>query len=106
MAEKKNIRYYYSKIPNPIRNKYILTAIAFCVWMLFFDRHDVYTQIKLSNTLVEMTEKNKHFGERIEEINSVSKELKENDDAKERFARESYYMKKDDEEVFVIERKE
>ncbi len=102
MAKKSIFREYFEKIPKPFRNKYILTGIAFCGWMLFFDRHDLFTQLHLQNTLEDMKEKNAHYVEKVEEVNSASENLSENNDAKERFAREEYFMKKDDEEVFVI----
>ena len=106
MPKKSVFRLYYEKIPKQLRNKYILTAAVFCVWMLFFDRHDVFTQLHLQNTLDDMEAKNEHFEEKIKEVDKEDKELSANQESMERFAREKYLMKKDDEEIFVIEREE
>ncbi len=89
-----------------MRNKYVLTAVLFCVWMLFFDRHDLFTQRHLQNTLDDMNAKNKHFQEKVKEVDKENRELSASEENMERFAREKYLMKKDDEEIFVIERKE
>jgi len=79
---------------------------VFIAWMLFFDRNDVFTQLKLSSTLDDLQHKNTHYVEKLDHVNATAKDLSENKEAQERFARETYLMKKDDEEVFVIEKKD
>lgn len=106
MARKKIVGNYYEKIPKPIRNKYALTLLAFAVWMLFFDRNDVFTQFKLGSTLNDLQQKNTHYVSKLDEVNASAKDLSENKEEQERFARETYLMKKDNEEVFVIKHKE
>jgi len=106
MARKKTVGNYYEKIPKPIRNKYALTLIAFVVWMFFFDRNDVFTQFKLNNTLNDLEQKNTHYVDKLEDVSATALDLSENKEAQERFARETYLMKKQDEEVFVIKQKD
>ncbi len=106
MARNKIVGNYYEKIPKPVRNKYAITLIAFTVWMLFFDRNDVFTQFKLGSTLNDLQHKNTHYVEKLEDVSATAKDLAENTEAQERFARETYLMKKNDEDVFVIEQKQ
>ena len=106
MPKKTIFRTYYEKIPKQLRNKYVLTVAVFLVWMLFFDRHDFFTQRHLQNTLNDMEAKTEHFKEKVKEVEKENEDLTTNQETMERFAREKYLMKRDDEEVFVIERKE
>ena len=70
--------------------------------MLFFDTESIREQVKLSKTLDELQEHKTYL---LEEIDKNEKEVYslENDTAAlERFAREKYYMKRDNEDVYFI----
>ncbi|MBK0381825.1 septum formation initiator family protein [Pedobacter sp. SD-b] len=87
---------------NLIKNKYFLAGMAFLVWMFFFDRNDVASQYDY-RTKVEKLEEEKDFY--TAEIAKADKELKElttNVNSLEKFAREKYLMKRDNEDVFVV----
>ncbi len=90
------------KVPKFIRNKYSITFLVFLVWLLFFDNNDIITQIGNVQQLNELkAEKVRYQGE-IEKTRQALYELTSNPEALEKFAREKYLMKKDNEEVFVI----
>lgn len=94
----KNIR----KMVNLLRNKYFLATLVFAVWMLFFDRNDIVLQYEYRQQVSKLQEE-KDFYER--EIKQVKKDLTELDtdlQTAEKYARERYFMKKDNEDVFVI----
>jgi len=85
-----------------LRNKYFLAIAAFAIWMTFFDKNDMLSQYEY-RTEVNKLETEKDFY--TKEITSVKKDLKELDsnlNTAEKFAREKYFMKKDNEDVFVI----
>jgi cell division protein FtsB len=85
-----------------LKNKYFISSLAFVIWMLFFDRNDVLSQYDY-RTEVKKLEQEKDFY--IKEIEKVQKDLGElttNRDKLEKFARERYLMKRDNEDVFVI----
>jgi cell division protein FtsB len=71
--------------------------------MLFFDKHDVFTQLKLSQTVSDLKREKLDFLDKIEET-KLQKEFLENN--LEKVARERYFLKKANEEVFIIVRKE
>jgi cell division protein FtsB len=85
-----------------IRNKYFLSVAAFIVWMLFFDKNDMLSQYEFRAEVNKLQEE-KDFYER--ETATVKKDLNElntNLNTAEKFAREKYFMKRDNEDVFVI----
>lgn len=91
------------QIPAPLRNKYFLVLVLFFAWMIFLDRHDLITQWRLQNTVDKLEEDKAFYSEKIEEAEQERLDLDIND---EKFAREQYYMKKSDEDVFIIVEKE
>ena len=89
-----------------LKNKYVLTSIAFLVWISFFDRNDLITQYKLKNQLNKLYEEKAFFIEEIKKDSIELIELKTNPKSLEKFGREKYLMKKDNEEIFVVVTKE
>ena len=86
----------------PLKSWYFLILIAFVTWMVFFDGNDVGTQMRLKNKLISLDEEKIQLHEKIEQTNKALTALRED---KEKFAREKYYMKKDGEDVFIIDKK-
>lgn len=85
-----------------IFNKYFYTGLAFLVWISFFDRDNFIEQSRLSQALKGLRSKKEYYQREIVK-NKQKINLLETDSAYlEKFAREKYYMKKDNEEVFVI----
>jgi len=85
-----------------IKNKYTIAILAFFVWMLFFDRNSMITQYELSSTLSSYNDQKEYYNSELEK-DSISLNILENDKkALEKFAREKYLMKKDNEDVFLI----
>ncbi|MBL7114042.1 MAG: septum formation initiator family protein [Bacteroidales bacterium] len=85
-----------------LRNKYILTLLIFFFWLLIFDRNNLIDRIKIVRKLNEMERQKEYYETRIEQDSRKLNELKTNRENLEKFAREQYYMKKPDEEIFVI----
>ena len=92
-----------SHIPSFLKNKFLLASLGFVVWMLFFDRNDLFTQWERKRELKEMKASKAYFARQIEENRNISKALQFNASAIEKFARETYLMKKDNEDLFLIQ---
>jgi len=75
---------------------------AFITWMVFFDNNDISSQLRLNNKIVELENEKIELADKIEQTSSELEALRED---KEKFAREKYYMKKDGEDVFIIDKK-
>jgi cell division protein DivIC len=91
-----------SNIPSWLKNKYLLTLIAFVVWITFFDAKDLLTQRERTNELEQLQESKAYFTAEIEKEKKALEELKSNPAAIEKLAREKYLMKKDNEDLFII----
>ncbi len=94
---------FLSHIPLFLRNKFFLAATGFVVWMLFFDRNDLFTQWERKNELNEMKASKAYFARQIAENREISNALQFNASAIEKFARETYLMKKDNEDLFIVQ---
>lgn len=96
------LKAYWDKVPTFLKNKYAITAIVFAVWMIFFDQHDLISQFQLQGELNQYEEDKEYYRQEIEKTENDLNELLTNEENLEKFAREKYLMKKENEEVFVI----
>lgn len=90
------------KIINILRNKYLLTLISLAVWVTFFDKNDLGTQINFRKEVKQLEEERNYYAHEISAITEDIRELTSDPVTLEKFAREKYYMKRDNEEIFVI----
>lgn len=88
------------------RNKYFLAIAAFGVWMLFFDKNDIIAQYEYSVQVNKLQQEKDFYTKEIALVKKDLKELDSNLNSAEKFAREKYFMKKANEDVFVIVREE
>lgn len=93
------VKQLWLKLPPYIRNRYFLTLVAFTVLLVFVDRHDLLTQFRLQRTVERLEDDLTNYDEMIDAAEAEKLDREQN---RERFARESYYMQKDDEDVFII----
>ncbi len=85
-----------------IKNKFTLTLVGFIVWVAFFDKNDLLSQLELRSEVKKLENEKIYFVTEIEKNKSDMKELMTNPKNLEKFAREKYLMKKDNEDVFVL----
>jgi cell division protein FtsB len=95
-----------SYIPSWLKNKYLITLTAFVIWMIFFDAKDILTQRDRSRELRELQESKAYFTAEIAKEKKALEELKSNPAAIEKYAREKYMMKRDNEDLFIIQKPE
>ena len=93
------IKDLWNKLPTPLRNRYFITPIAFVAFMIFFDRHDVLTQIHLQRTVNKLEQDKVFYEDQIQREEDKRLDMEIN---QERFAREQYYMQRNNEDVFII----
>ncbi|MBS1749710.1 MAG: septum formation initiator family protein [Bacteroidetes bacterium] len=75
------------------------------VWIIFFDHNDLFLQIERTGELRQLEKGKAYYQEQIDNFNKELSELKNDPAAIERVARERFLMKKDNEEIFIIEEK-
>ena len=83
-------------------NKYFITGIAFAIWMLFFDKNDLSLQLKRVNELHKLQESEKVMSTQIADTRQELRLLKTNPETLEKYAREKFMMKKDNEDLYII----
>jgi len=84
------------------RNKFFWVTAAFLVWMLFFDKNDLLSQYQYHQQLSKLKTERDFYTKETEKVSKDLSELSSNPAQLEKFAREKYLMKKDNEDVFVI----
>ncbi len=84
------------------QNKFFLASVVFIVWMLFFDRNDIISQYDYRKQVNKLEYEKDFYTKEIEKVQKDLDELTTNKEKLEKFARERYLMKRDDEDVFVI----
>jgi cell division protein FtsB len=90
-------------IPSFVQNKFFLATVCFLVWMLFFDKNDMFTQLQRRSDLNALKQSKAYFEKQIAENRKFSKDLQFNASAIEKYAREKYLMKRDNEDLFIIQ---
>jgi cell division protein DivIC len=88
---------------NFLRNKYFLATTCFVLWMLFFDRNDLFTQLQRRRELSAIQHSKAYFNQKIAEDRKFSNDLQFNASAIEKYAREKYLMKRDNEDLFLVQ---
>ncbi len=85
-----------------VKNKYVLTIVGLTVWLLFFDRNDVFSQYDRHQEVKKLEAEANYFRSEIAKNKKEESELKSNPKLLEKFAREHYLMKKDGEDIYVL----
>lgn len=95
---------YLERLPKPVKNFFVFTLILFVLWMLLIDRDSMPRQLRKWSANRELREEVNYFESKIEKSKEDLEGLKNNPDKLERLAREKYYMHKETEDVYVIEK--
>ena len=93
----------WKKILNVLKNKYFIVSVAFLVWLVFFDQNNIISQFKLSGKLKQLKQQKEYYELEIRNNEKATMELMNDTDQLEKYAREKYLMKKDNEDLFIIE---
>ncbi len=94
---------FYTRLPAFIKNKYFVSITLFLIWMLFIDDYNMVFQWQKSRELAAIKEKKEYYEKEIQQVNQDRKDLFSSKANLEKYAREKYLMKRDDEDIFIIE---
>lgn len=92
----------YAFLISVLKNKYLLATLFFLVWMLFFDPKDWGLIYDRSQKLKELQKSEQQLTNQIVETKKELNLLQTSAETIERYARENYYMKKDNEDLFIV----
>jgi cell division protein FtsB len=85
-----------------LKDKYIITTIIFAIWMIAIDKNNIIAQFKLVGDLNDLRDKKEYYLKEIEKDKQATYELSTNKKTLEKFAREKYLLKKENEDIFLI----
>ncbi|MBQ9418586.1 MAG: hypothetical protein IJU19_08420 [Bacteroidales bacterium] len=85
-----------------LKNKYVITTIGFLVIILFSSDLSLQVNFRIKRELRKLQAEERALREAMSADSIAAAELNDNPAAKERYGRENYYMKRANEDVFVI----
>ncbi len=93
---------FLNHIPDWLKSKYLITVAFFIIWMLFFDPKDIASDFIRRDKLNELQNSEEHLKQLITESHKELDLLKNDVQSIEKYAREKYMMKKDNEDLFIL----
>jgi len=85
-----------------LKNRYFLVSLGLITWLIFFDDGDLPKQINLSMELNDRKEHVQYLKNQIDSLKEDKKLLFEDPRSREKFAREKYLMKRENEDLFIV----
>lgn len=95
----------YEKIPSYLKNKYVIIITLFIIWIVFFDNYNLIRQSKIKKEIKQLEENKNFYSKEIKKDSAEYHELLNSDEKKEKFAREKFLMRKENEDVYIIRKK-
>ena len=92
------------KIPSYLKNKYLIAIVFFIIWITFFDNFNLIKQSKIKTNIKQLEENKKFYTNEIKKDSTEYQDLLNDEEKREKFAREKFLMKKDDEDIYIIRR--
>ena len=100
-----NLKSLYEKIPSYLRNKYAIIISLFIIWIIFFDNYNLIRQSKIKKEIKQLEENKSFYTKEIKKDSTEYHDLLNSDEKKEKFAREKFLMRKENEDVYIIRKK-
>ena len=92
-----------NRLPFFLRNKYVFTAVVFLLWILFFDKTNVVSHVGELGKIQTYKDQIQYYENGIRDASNQFNQLKTDNQTLEKFAREQYYLKKEGEDIYLIE---
>ncbi len=83
-------------------NKYVLLLLIFAFWMFFLDSNSWFIHHELDVEIDELETNKEYYQKEIAKDKSTIEKLNDSFEM-ESFARQQYYMKRADEDIFIIQ---
>ncbi|MFW5892631.1 MAG: FtsB family cell division protein [Bacteroidota bacterium] len=90
------------KIPPFFKNIYFLVFMAALLWFVFFDQNNLIQQFRLSREIKKLEAEKEYYIEEIKQDSLQMEKFKNDPTELERYAREKYLMKKENEDIYII----
>jgi cell division protein DivIC len=91
-----------TRIPAWLRNKYLVAGVAFIVFLVFFDDRDLVSNFRHTRELKALEQSRQYYEAEIAKTRQELKQLRTDAALLEKYAREKYLMKRDNEDLFLV----
>lgn len=92
----------HKRYVKPFKNIFFLIILGFAIWMLFFDSNSWFIHNELNNDIEALEKEREYYKNEIEKDKKEIKKLS-SEEGVEKYGREQYHMKKENEEIYLIE---
>lgn len=94
-----------TRIPAFLKNKYLIATILFVVFIVFFDDRDIISNFRHTAELKDLEKSREYYQQEIAKTKQELKQLRTDAALLEKYAREKYLMKRDNEDLFLVKAK-
>lgn len=91
------------KILAYLKNKYVIAILVFLMLIVFYDRNDIFVQLDRAKQVNTLEQSKAFYEQEIEKTNKELNQLESSESAVQRYAREHFFMKMDNEEIFIVD---
>ncbi len=95
-------RRYWKYFLKFLKNKYLVAIVFFVIWIVFFDNNNLIERVRLVKDVDQFQKDKLYYQKRIQSDSARLEELLTSPENLEKFAREQYLMKKDNEDIFIL----
>lgn len=92
-------------LPKPLRNKYLIFFLLFIFWIIFLDDYNLINQNQMKRKVDDLKDQKEFYIHEIKKDSTELSNLRNDPSKQEKFAREKFLMKKDNEDLFIIRKK-
>jgi hypothetical protein len=92
----------FDKIPAYLKNRFVVTFAILFIWWLFGDQNSMINQIRLGSTLRGLEKQKEFYVNGIREDSIALQKLIYDTSSLEKYARETFLMKRENEDIYLI----
>lgn len=85
-----------------LTNRFVLVTLFFVIWLVFFDTYSLFDQREIDKEINKLEDNKAYYQEEIHKDEVYINKLHKMEEV-EKYAREKYYMKRDNEDIYIIE---
>jgi cell division protein DivIC len=93
---------FLKSLPSWIFNKYLIVLLVYGTYMILFDSNHFRSQFRQAAVLRNLEKERDYYAQQLDEVKKERAQLFSDPECVEQFARENYFMRKDDETVYVF----
>ncbi len=92
-------------LPAWLKSKYLIATVVFAAIMLFFDKNDFFTKMSRDKELRNLQQSKEYYTQEIKKLDEIRSNLSNDPRTIEKYSREKYLMKRDNEDLYIIDDK-